>query len=798
MKSIILRLKYLTNKKYNFFFYFIFFFLNFYQVSNATCKIDYSDNPSLIPQIIINFENNRKWIKNLSYIMNAKNEHKHEFNISFFLKKNHKKRHAANVEFNLDNGNKCTFRSTVRYHGDYPDHVKFYNGNLFSSLNVKLIEDNINNITNFLLLLPETRQGDNELFVANLMSEIGFLSPRTSYVDIIINGKRTKYIFQEVIRKEFLENQKKIEGPLLEGHEVFEKNPSGTVSSTRLGIAKDRPFLSRISNERWIKTSRQKVLSSLNALSAFNIIYLKDPGLTDKYAVTQVLEIEKDILDYDENKRNNIFEALMYALGSTNNLSRDDRRFYYDSIYDEFFNIYYDGGSRILEPEKLKSLNLDYYDAEKFTGEDKNALIWNPSVNFRAKSGSKDAVNLVKSIDQSKFLKKLEKNGLFLSKKKLSRTINLIIERLTLISNANIIQKDFVLPKSFYSSYSKNFLPSDKLVFYLVNQTNEIEENINFIVCDLNLNKCELDEKLNINHIRKLVNQDFFTTNDKNIISRYIFVGENLEDYKNGNMHRVNFGLRKFKKHKIENDFLLATNKYVDLDIDYENKNINILNKNWKGRTVIYKSTISNWNIYMDTLDENEFEKSKIILNQDNLTGCFTILDSNLKNISFYSTNSKCEDSINIIRSNGDLKLISIEKSIRDALDADFSNLEFENISIMNAFNDCIDFSNGIYFVKHSSLESCGDKGISAGEKTTANFENINISNASIGIATKDSSNVKVNKSQISNTKICLSVYKKKQEFNGANLQILNSRCQNYHIKTDVDNNSILNLTKEF
>ena len=49
----------------------------------------------------------------------------------------------------------------------------------------------------------------------------------------------------------------------------------------------------------------------------------------------------------------------------------------------------------------------------------------------------------------------------------------------------------------------------------------------------------------------------------------------------------------------------------------------------------------------------------------------------------------------------------------------------------------------------------------------------------------------------IVNTKICLSAYKKKQEFTGAILKIINSNCENYHKKTDIDKNSKIIFVKE-
>ena len=46
-------------------------------------------------------------------------------------------------------------------------------------------------------------------------------------------------------------------------------------------------------------------------------------------------------------------------------------------------------------------------------------------------------------------------------------------------------------------------------------------------------------------------------------------------------------------------------------------------------------------------------------------------------------------------------------------------------------------------------------------------INNININKADTGIATKDSSVLRLKNALLKNTKICLAAYKKKQEFNG-------------------------------
>ena len=47
---------------------------------------------------------------------------------------------------------------------------------------------NLNGFVRFKLLLPETRNGNSEIFTALLMKELGFISPRTHFIDLNVNG----------------------------------------------------------------------------------------------------------------------------------------------------------------------------------------------------------------------------------------------------------------------------------------------------------------------------------------------------------------------------------------------------------------------------------------------------------------------------------------------------------------------------------------------------------------------------------------------------------------------------------
>ena len=90
--------------------------------------------------------------------------------------------------------------------------------------------------------------------------------------------------------------------------------------------------------------------------------------------------------------------------------------------------------------------------------------------------------------------------------------------------------------------------------------------------------------------------------------------------------------------------------------------------------------------------------------------------------------------------SKGNIDKLSIFNSNSDALDADFSELNFKNINIKSAKNDCADFSAGEYKIFNSLFQNCGDKALSIGEKSIANLDNIIVKNSKYGVASKDGS----------------------------------------------------------
>ena len=161
------------------------------------------------------------------------------------------------------------------------------------------------------------------------------------------------------------------------------------------------------------------------------------------------------------------------------------------------------------------------------------------------------------------------------------------------------------------------------------------------------------------------------------------------------------------------------------------------------------------------------------------MTGCVTFYNIFFVDIIFESNNLFCEDSLNVINSEGTFLDINIQNSFSDALDIDFSTLTIDKLNIENAQNDCLDLSYGDYQIIFSNLSFCGDKGISIGEMSVVEVNDVIVKNSSIGVVVKDSSNVLIKRIETRNTPVCFAFYRKKMEFIHPIVKITNLICEN-------------------
>ena len=117
-------------------------------------------------------------------------------------------------------------------------------------------------------------------------------------------------------------------------------------------------------------------------------------------------------------------------------------------------------------------------------------------------------------------------------------------------------------------------------------------------------------------------------------------------------------------------------------------------------------------------------------------------------------------------------------------------------IIISNIFQRNFKLRLNNYFVESSFLNNCGDKGLSVGENSVANFQNIEVLNSNTGVASKDFSNTNIERIIMENVNNCLQLYNKKQEFSGASLFVKDFNCKNFTNESSVESTSILIIEK--
>ena len=512
---------------------------------------------------------------------------------------------------------------------------------------------------------------------------------------------------------------------------------------------------------------------SLEAISYMNEIYIQSHlSYTESFGksmfATEKLNINSKIIDNLFKKNFDTYESIIYAMDAAHGQSHDDRRFYYDPINNFFQPIYYDGKPNIIDYYKKikKSKNSD--DSLKF--ENLKNIISKEAVD-----GAEKAIILINNIDNNNFLKILDQNGLSLTLEDLKNIKDIIIRRLEAFKN---ISTESLEQKTNVSYFERLESKKDYINLVFIDIDKKTIE-----ICNYNLSDCKI-QTLDLNYLESIYAQrfDFLDNKDNNQI--YLFVG---------NDKKFNFkNLNNFKKIDINENFSVKYNKMISLNIDNENKNLTIRQNDQTGRVVISGKIINNWKIIFIGDESNQIKN--VIKNYENLTGCLTFVDITLKNLSLSSKNSKCEDSINLIRTKGNIAEIIIKDSKYDGIDADFSTLKIKDLKVENSGNDCLDFSFGQYEIENIDLKKCADKGISVGEKSNAYFNIVNIQETNIGIASKDSSLIEANNVNIINTKTCVSAYKKKQEFNFADIKIDKMNCYNFKKEFLKDKGSTINI----
>ncbi len=155
-------------------------------------------------------------------------------------------------------------------------------------------------------------------------------------------------------------------------------------------------------------------------------------------------------------------------------------------------------------------------------------------------------------------------------------------------------------------------------------------------------------------------------------------------------------------------------------------------------------------------------------------------------------SNNSSEDALNIVRTTFKINNSKILNTQSDAFDGDFVTGIVQNTEFINAGNDAIDVSGSDIIIKNVKITNAGDKGLSAGENSKMQVENIVIDKSEIAVAGKDLSKITGNNFTINNTKLAFTAFQKKPEFGPSNIIVKKVTFNNVNTKYLIENTSEL------
>ena len=728
-------------------------FLSFLLASFAYADCDFKtgqyveklQDPSYIQSIQVNVPKSAKYTKNFIKILTSYRE-----TIPPDLKKKFKAKVTINYLFG-----KCTFKATVRQNGDKVDHLDFLSGgHPYRSLIVKLNTGNVVSAVKFKLLIPATRNGENEILTSLILKRLGIISPETFAVAVDVNGAFVPMLFQEDARKELLEKNYRREGAIFEGDEEL----LWSFEDFKL-FELENISLSRMTNKNWFEKGNSSQAIALSAYSLLQSAY-------SDYA-TNFSERQRSIVHPNYKDRSEFSEYMLalLAMNGLHALRPHNRKFYFNSITSKFEPIYYDGNTSFeLITNKIMGIHLDTFLSTQFNA--------NVDPNF-----IKRISELLKSDElKVEFVKRVEP----LNKTQIANVNfdkfydNAIAQYLTNVQFLdNKISNMFVKP----TKYKLNKQPEPEYLNLL--KTTKISQKI--------ISKLEkspggylatfqsgLQKYLSIKEVSRVITKNHLDN------ERTVFLGDYVDnpEWKTPVTKVVSFAEK------------LTTSAGVKVSVSVSDKVLTLTQTNQDDWVLIQSGDLNGWKILFNGVET--VTNSKLLtdqrFNKYGLSGCLNLYDSKFQNTIIEVVGGGCEDSVNIITSTGSIDSISVSGAFADALDIDFSVIRISKVNIQDAGNDCLDVSGGRYQVDVMFLINCDDKGVSVGEGSTLFAKGVELNSANIGVSSKDLSQVEILDAQFKDVTVCIEIMQKKQEFGGASLMVANLKCAGI---VDVDKNSV-------
>jgi hypothetical protein len=744
--------------------------------------------------------------------------------------------------------NDQTYRIDMRLKGDRLDHLMTDQW----SFRIKLKDSKtLFDMRKFSIQRPEARNWLNEMVYQHAMKKENIITPRTKFVEIIINGKNKGiYEIEEHFDKIMVEDNQFREGPILKFNENLRY--LNKIYSPSIGYDNNAGVY-MFTDIDTVQTN--KILNDPIALEQYNTARnLLEAFRQGKLSTSQVFDVEKMAKYF----------AISELTGGQHGLFFHNHRFYYNPVTSKLEPMGFDGnaGQPLVD---LVFLNEHIWMKEMF----KDIKFFELYIKELEKISNTEYLDNI--------FTEMQKNN--------SKNINILHKESPLYyfskdvyySNAKVIEK-YLNPikgiQAYFSGISKNEI-GENIIVLKIGNVQSMPITIESIKLEDNNEKKEII----LHPERSYLLQPYYPENIPNYqkISFKLPQGITWKDEYAKQM-TINFkilGTSKlmngsvfqwdvFDENFVENDFMRQEsniNEFEFIEIiktDIEDKNtkniIKIKRGQWnidkdiiipkgfvvyceegtvlnllKGSTILsYSPVIFIGNkdeeikiISTDTTGEgfilinakSKSEFKNVVFDNQNapskqgweITGGVTFYQSDVDFENVRVSDARSEDGLNIIRSNLNMKNIIIENTYSDAFDIDFGTGKIDGLFFSNCGNDCLDISGTQITVNNIKTIDVGDKGISIGENSNAIINNVKIENAFIGVASKDKSILTINNLDVINSKYAFGVYQKKPEYGPATIKAKNVWLESNeftHIieeesSVNLDNKEILGIEKE-
>ena len=720
-----------------------------------------------------------------------------------------------------------SYSARIRLKGDLSDHW----GNIKQwSLKFKLRKKkSILGMNEFSIIMPETRDFPFNFLIEELFKDNNILSTKYEMIKVKFNGENWGLmLMEEQYSDSFYARNKIKEAPIFRF-----TNESTEITSLSNSKEKNIMHMSRWQGKNYISVNNARDI----------MIKSNIPGTHTNKNLKKIAQsiLNLAVINNEEEKINQIESfldidkfakslAIAYAFGSFHSISDYNIRYYIDPYTLKMEPILRDHGFRDLSKIGMRRPNRFYENIlfkipkfqkaffKSFDKIDKNIDL--------LVSKNKEICLRYNKICEQKFNPEIiKKNILYIKNNGIFQKIDKKNIKFDTTSNKKIFEKKLYIRAYDDGNLEVLNLTSEKIkiknIFYSKKEdcTNCKSKIFSF---KRNIKKSEFEKIYAQNFKLDFLSDEYkyltveYEDENKNLffeeveIEKFIYKASflfNKKRYENLNKlkldkkeYTLTKGSYKFYKPLIipaGYDLKIEENTTILFDenafIQIENGKINFAGS--VGKPIILKSIDpkNHWKgLYLNS--ENNNNKSKITNTEfynldyfDNrliqLTGGINLINSKveLKNIKIFGSIS--EDSLNIVNSYFSIENVQIYNSFSDAIDFDFSNGNLKNGLFKNIDGDGVDFSGSNVKLYDLNFEKIGDKAISAGEESKIYIENIFIKDSKIGVASKDSSDVKGNNVNIQNCEwYDYAVYKKKSYFNGATLDIKDSTGCNMSI----------------